>query len=80
MNKKDVFLGLVGGVCLTALVCYALMSANKSDPKDLSLAIQGPSGMGSVNVAINSTNKPIDYEVLLKQLFSTELLREGVIK
>ena len=80
MNKKDVFLGLVGGVCLTALVCYALMSANKSDPKDLSLAIQGPRGMGSVNVAINSTNKPIDYEVLLKQLFSNELMREGVIK
>ena len=26
------------------------------------------------------TNKPIDYEVLLKQLFSNELMREGVIK
>ena len=83
MISKDIFKGLFLGLFLSFLISFAYISANKADPKNLTLKISGPSGTGSIDLAITGSETSFDYLDILDKLFSkdkkNELMREGAI-
>lgn len=79
MNLKDLSIGIGIGVIATSLLAYAYFSANIAEPKDMTLKINGPTGVGSIDLAFKGTANSIDYKAVLNQMFSNELMRDGVI-